>query len=337
MSDLTRRDFLRAASALAGALAARHSLGATVPAEPPPVIWLQAQSCSGCSVSLLNSINEMSVTDLLTKTVSLKYHSTLMPAFGADAVNVATTVRAIKGYILVVEGAIPLGSLGKFCTLWPGQISSTGVQAFAQNAAFIIAAGTCASHGGVAAARPNPTTARSLGAVVGVTRVINLPGCPMHPDWLVATVAYLLANGAAPPLDSFRRPKMFYGKKVHDLCPYRENERYCLKEYGCKGPKTYADCPSRRWNSPAAKTPGVAWCVTSGGPCHGCTEPGFPDAMSPFYSSEDLSELSPTRTAAAPSASAPRTEPPEDKRKAYQQKLDQRREEYLRKKKGGSK
>jgi hydrogenase small subunit len=27
---------------------------------------------------------------------------------------------------------------------------------------------------------------------------------------------------------------------------------------------------------------GVNWCVGAKSPCIGCTEPGFPDAMSPF-------------------------------------------------------
>jgi len=27
----------------------------------------------------------------------------------------------------------------------------------------------------------------------------------------------------------------------------------------------------------------VNWCVEAGAPCYGCTEPTFPDGMSPFY------------------------------------------------------
>ena len=47
-------------------------------------------------------------------------------------------------------------------------------------------------------------------------------------------------------------------------------------ELGCKGPFTNADCPRRSWNS------GVNWCIGSGGPCIGCTEPDFPDGYCPF-------------------------------------------------------
>ena len=60
----------------------------------------------------------MTVADLLLKTVTLTYHPNVMatsgvlvngvaPA-GADAVAVAQAARNAKGYILVVEGAIPV-------------------------------------------------------------------------------------------------------------------------------------------------------------------------------------------------------------------------------------
>ena len=84
---------------------------------------------------------------------------------------------------------------------------------------------------------------------------------------------------------------MFFSKTVHKQCPYNEdnggNEDRCLKEYGCRGPETHCDCPIRKWNSPAAGSYGVNWCVgagrPNGAPCHGCTEPTFPDGMEPFY------------------------------------------------------
>ena len=169
-----------------------------------------------------------------------------------------------------------------------GYHGRAGVKDFASRAAFVIAAGTCASFGGVAAGSPNPTAARSLGAVVGTARVVNVPGCPTHPDWLVGTIAYLLKYGQAPALDGHRRPVMYFKSKVHDLCPYREDDHnLCLEDQGCRGKQTRGDCPARRWNSPGAATPGVNWCVLARSPCHGCTEPTFPDGMSPFYKEDD--------------------------------------------------
>ena len=54
----------------------------------------------------------------------------------------------------------------------------------------------------------------------------------------------------------------------------------CLKELGCKGPETRADCYSRHWNSD------TNWCIGANAICIGCTEKGFPDKFSPFYDGE---------------------------------------------------
>jgi hydrogenase small subunit len=146
--------------------------------------------------------------------------------------------------------------------------------------------------------------------------VVAIPGCPVHPDWIVGTIAYILANKALPPLDANNRPTMFFGQMLHDICPRRAtfNSTYgtrhnqgtscltchsntdsgvysprqlgtlgCMYALGCKGPKTHCDCPSRKWNGPGANQPGVSWCNLAGAPCIGCTEPTFPDGMSPFY------------------------------------------------------
>jgi hydrogenase small subunit len=46
---------------------------------------------------------------------------------------------------------------------------------------------------------------------------------------------------------------------------------------GCKGPETYHNCPTVRWND------GTSWPVGSGHGCVGCAEQYFWDTMSPFY------------------------------------------------------
>jgi hypothetical protein len=183
-------------------------------------------------------------------------------------------------------------------------------------AKFLVAVGTCASYGGMAAGHPNPTNAKPLKAVAGKQQVINIPGCPVHPDWVVGTIAYLLKNNRAPALDAYGRPRDYFGIKVHDKCPLRDSytgpahhskgrpcskchsaedvarlalpasklsAKGCLFNLGCKGPQTFADCPTRRWNSPAPQTAGVNWCIGARSPCFGCTEPNFPDGKSPFY------------------------------------------------------
>ena len=173
-----------------------------------------------------------------------------------------------------------------------------GVRKFAANAAFVLAVGTCASFGGIPGGAPDPTGAVGVSEVVNGKPIVNIPGCPPNPDWVVGTVAYIIANGAPPALDGDLRPKDYYGKAVHTDCPRRQyadkgnrskllGEAMCLRKLGCRGPETGADCPTRQWHSPAQGVTGVNWCIGAGAPCHGCTEAGFPDEFSPFYTLEE--------------------------------------------------
>jgi hydrogenase small subunit len=300
--NLSRRDFLLASGALLAArrlnaCGARGLRAAAAAGTRPPVIWLQGQGCNGDSVSLLNSIHYMPVKTLLTDTIDLKYHPTVMAAAGDLAVSAANAARTAGGYVLAIEGAISTAAAGKYCTIWPGMTMLNAVQTFSQQAGFILAIGSCACFGGMTAGAPNPTGAKGVGAVLGAdNRIINIPGCPAHPDWIVGTVAYLLANGQAPPLDANRRPTMFFGKCIHDYCFRREvkcdGERVkapllgqdgCLQDLGCKGPTTYSDCYMRQHNGGTPGRMGVNWCVAARSPCIGCVQPDFPDGMSPFF------------------------------------------------------
>ncbi len=313
--ELTRRDFLRASSAIATALGLTGTglleLKEAQAAETGvPVIWLQAQGCTGCSVSLLNSISFGTIDDLLINTLDLEFHPTVMAAAGEEAVSAAEAAYSQPGYVLVVEGAIPTADGGKYCYLWPGTTALDGVRTFSQNAACVLAVGTCAAYGGMAAGQPNPTAAKGVEAVLdNGTPVINIPGCPTHPDWIVGTIAYLLAHDEIPSLDNRGRPRAFFNNTVHNRCPNRRkyynqklfatrlSEYGCLNKLGCKGKKTAADCPLpyRQWNSGGQG--GVNWCVGAGSPCQGCTEPDFPDGMSPFFTLSAESKKQAARSA----------------------------------------
>jgi hydrogenase small subunit len=201
-----------------------------------------------------------------------------------------------------VEGSPQVGENGLFCTI--GELDGehltmkdTMVE-LARNALAVVSVGTCASFGGIPSGTPNPSGAKSVREVLeaeGVSKpIVNVPGCPPHPDWLVGTIAAVLLNGlpSADDMDAVLRPKAFYGALIHDNCPRRAffdagqfakhtGEPGCLYEIGCKGPMTYADCPTRLWNN------GVNWCIGSGSPCIGCVEPGFPDRLQPMHASMD--------------------------------------------------
>jgi len=268
-----------------------------------PVIWIQGAGCTGCSVSLMNCASPTIKNLLLDEIVpgqhiSLLFHPTLMAASGDLAIEVMLDKKRESGYLLVIEGAIPTARGGIFATV--GEENEKPITVYSQfkdlakNATAVIAIGNCAAFGGIPAARPNPTGAKSAGEIIEEenlsTPYINVPGCPPHPDWFVATVADIILHGLPSPekLDELHRPKFIYGQLIHENCPRRPyfdegkfarnfGEEGCLYELGCKGPFTYSDCPIRHWNN------GVNWVIGAGSPCLGCTEPLFPDISGPFY------------------------------------------------------
>ncbi len=278
-----------------------------------PAVWIAGASCSGCSISLLNAVSP-SIKNLLIdpvipgKHVNLRFHATIMAGQGEPTLKVVkdTAAQRAEEYLLLVEGAIPTAEDGLYCTI--GELEGEeltvreAVSELARSALAIISVGTCASFGGIPSGSPNPSEAKSVREVLeekGISKpVINVPGCPPHPDWLVGTIAMVLLNGLPSPddLDGALRPKAFYGKLIHDNCPRRAyfdsgqfakytGEPGCLYELGCKGPVTYADCPLRLWNN------GVNWCVGAGSPCIGCVEPGFPDKLQPMFKKLDETAL----------------------------------------------
>ena len=63
----------------------------------------------------------------------------------------------------------------------------------------VIALGTCATFGGIPAAEGNPTGAISAEEFLNIKSIskplINIPGCPAHPDWFIGTIIHLLKFG----------------------------------------------------------------------------------------------------------------------------------------------
>ena len=289
--EVSRRDFLKCVAASGAAIylsgvPVEQVERALAASNSPAVIWLHGAACTGCSVSLLNAVNP-TIDSVLLDTISLKYHPTVMAAAGDAAVQSARSTQAAGSYILVVEGAIPTAGNGKYCYVWDEGGSpitmAQAVTSLAANAKAVVAVGTCAAFGGVPAANP-ATGVMSVGAFLK-RPVINLPGCPSHPAWMIGALALLIA-GKTPALDQYSRPTAFYRPVViHERCPRREREEasrfgqdgYCLEELGCKGPHTHADCDLRKWNG------GQNWCIGANGLCIGCTEPDFP--AFPFHRS----------------------------------------------------
>jgi hydrogenase small subunit len=288
--EITRRDLLKYAAGSAAALGlSRMHLTrletALAANSRPPVIWLSGQACTGCSVSLLNAVNP-TIDQVLLNTISLNYHPNVMAAAGDLAVSAARSTAQAGGYILVVEGAIPTASSGRFCYVWDGGGRSVtmadAVSSLAATAQYVVAVGSCASFGGIPATY-GAAGAKSVSAFLGKP-MISLPGCPAHPDWIIGSLVQIL-TGPLPALDSNNRPTAFYKSQViHDRCPRREEDEAsgfgqdgrCLEELGCKGPRSHADCDTRKWNN------AQNWCIGANGLCIGCVEPNYP--AFPFHS-----------------------------------------------------
>lgn len=276
-----------------------------------PAVWIGGGTCGGCSISMLNtvapSIKNILIDEVVPERhISLKFHMNISGGSGDPLIKVIedTEKQHEGGFVLIVEGVIPTAEGGIYCTV--GEKGEKPIPVLqwvvdlGKKAMAVIALGTCSSFGGIPGARPNLSGVKSLQDIYKEAKVttplINIPGCPPHPDWFVGTVARILIAGlpTADDLDDLLRPKDFYGMLIHENCqrrPYFDEGKFakkfgdpgCLYELGCKGPITYADCPIRQWNN------GVNWCIKSGMGCQGCTQPEFPDFQGSFY--EQLTDV----------------------------------------------
>lgn len=253
----------------------------------PNLIWLEANGCSGNIISFLDSENPNAIY-VINELTTLRYNNSIMAAEGEAAYKLFLDTLNTK-FILVVEGAVSLKDNGLYNVIarYNGKLITAmeAVKLAGANAEYIITAGTCASYGGITTARPNPSM--SVSAAEFLEReVIRTPGCPVNPDWLIGTLAHLVAFGV-PELDSQNRPIIFYGITIHDNCPrraYFDNGIFarklgdveCMFKLGCRGPVTRTDCPTRQWNGH------VNWPIGDNTPCIGCANARFPDGMEPF-------------------------------------------------------
>jgi hydrogenase small subunit len=297
----SRRDFLR----IGGALAAAAGLPAEYVAVfaqgmrrlsqgLPRVLWMQGQACAGCSVSLLNA-EDPTILYAVTEHLSLVFHPTLSAAQGRLAMQVIEQVqRGEEPFILVVEGAIPVG-MPEACRIG-GRTFADVLAPLLRRARFVLAAGTCASFGGIPSADGNPTGAGSVrafmekSAVAVEDRLVCCPGCPAHPDEMLGTLAHLAAEGYPQVRASSLVPVMYSEACLHDTCPrfsqyaarvfalHLGDAEGCLYSLGCQGLDVYADCQRRQSNGK------VNWCIQAAAPCIGCRLPLFGKSRSlPFY------------------------------------------------------
>ena len=278
------------------------------------ILWITAGlSCDGDSVSVTAAM-QPSIEDVVMGAIpglpKVHLHNPVL-AYEVGDEFMRYWYQAEEGrldpFVMVVEGSIPNENIkreGYWAAL--GTDRKTGqpittcewIDRLAPKAFAVVAAGTCATYGGIHAMQGNPTGAMGLADYLGWNYrskaglpIVNVPGCPVQPDNFMETLLYLLyqAAGIAPmiPLDDQLRPTWLFGKTVHEGCDragYYEQGDFaheygspkCLVKIGCWGPVVNCNVTKRGWMA------GIGGCPNVGGICIGCTMPGFPDKFMPF-------------------------------------------------------
>ncbi len=251
------------------------------------LIWLECTGCEGDIISFLN-VDKPDFKYFLEQMVNLKFSNSLMQPDGEAAYeNFLETLNT--DFILGVEGSLTEKDNGFYTSMafYKGKRISAaeGVKLAAEKTRKIIAIGTCAAFAGISAAKPNPTGCVSLSEFLK-KKVINVPGCPVNPLWLMGTVASLILYEKVE-VDDKGRPLMFFKETNHTNCSRRSyfdnnifakklGEPECMFKLGCRGPITKAYCPIGKWNSR------INWPVECNTPCIGCANENFPDGTEPF-------------------------------------------------------
>jgi len=264
------------------------------------LLWLQSGGCGGCTLSLLCAESPDLVTALESAGINLLWHPSLSEASAVEFQDILE--RVIKGEIpldlLCLEGSVVTGpqGTGKFHILaGTGKPMMDWIRALSAVARHVIAVGTCATYGGITAAGDNPSEATGLqydghskGGFLGEDfiagsgmPVINIAGCPTHPNWVTETLAQIALGGfTETEMDELGRPRSYADHLVHYGCPRNEYYEYkasaeepsdlgCMMEnMGCLGTQAHADCNTRLWN-------GEGSCLRGGYACVNCTAPGF--------------------------------------------------------------
>jgi Ni,Fe-hydrogenase I small subunit len=271
------------------------------------LLWLQSAGCGGCSMALstAQSPNMFAVFEQFN--IELLWHPTLSEMGQGDVISLFEDILAGRQTLdyLCFEGSVVRGpnGTGNFHRLaGTGRSMLSWLKDLSSMAQTVLAVGTCAAYGGVTSAGTNPSDACGLsydgfvegGALGGdfVAKgglpVINIAGCPTHPNWVLETLMLLSQDMfTRDDLDSLKRPRLYADHLVHHGCPRNEYYEYkasatalsqlgCMMEnLGCVGTQAHADCNIRAWN-------GEGSCTRGGYPCINCTAPEFEEPHHSF-------------------------------------------------------
>jgi ferredoxin hydrogenase small subunit len=280
------------------------------------VLWLQSGGCGGCTLSWLGSELGPLVRTLADEKIEMLLHPSLSQATGPEALEILEGCASggLQLDVLCLEGSVMRGpnGTGRFHVLaGTNTAMAEWIRRLAPRAEYVVGVGSCAAYGGVTSAGANVTDACGLqydgaarGGLLGADfrsrsglPVINIAGCPTHPDWITETLIALAHRQVMPQdLDDSGRPRFYADHLVHHGCSRNEFYEYkasaeqpgdqgCMMEHmGCKGTQAHADCNLRPWN-------GGGSCLTGGYPCIRCTEPGFEEPGHPFATTPKLAGI----------------------------------------------
>jgi hydrogenase small subunit len=284
--------------------------------EEVHILWIsEGMSCDGDTISVtagtLPSLEDVLLGNIPGLPKVHLHNKVLDPSLGGElyleVFRKAANDELDAPFVLVIEGSIPNENINGdgYWTSF-GNDLATGqpltlnwwIDQLAPRAWAVVAAGTCATYGGIHAMAGNPTGCMGLADYLGWDfrswagiPIVNVPGCPVQPDNFMETLTWLLyqAGGMSPmiPLDDQLRPTWLFGKTVHEGCDraaYYEqgdfaedyNSPKCQVKIGCWGPVVNCNVTKRGWMD------GVGGCPNVGGICIACTMPGFPDKFMPF-------------------------------------------------------
>ena len=264
------------------------------------ILWLQSGGCGGCSMSVLNAESPDLFSTLQQNNINLLWHPSFSEASGEEFLQLIRQIEnhEIRLDALCLEGSVMMGpqGSGRFHMLSGTKRPMFEViNSLAEKANFTLGIGSCASFGGITMGGSNPGEATGLqyegkhgGGLLGENwsspgnlPVINISGCPTHPNWVIETIIQLAMDELSlENLDEFNRPRSYTDQLVHHGCPRNEYYEYkasaetpsdlgCLMEnMGCLGTQARADCNTRLWN-------GNGSCLRGGYACINCTAPRF--------------------------------------------------------------
>lgn len=246
--------------------------------KKPTVVWFSAITCNGNTHSLLSS--NSSRFELFLKSFDFIYHGSL--TIDKSLEDIIKNQEEID--FLLVEGAI--SSNEKIFTT-SNDSTKNILEKLVQKSKYLIAVGSCASFGGIHAKfTQNDDVCGLKDAIEDENKkklkhpIINLSGCPVHPEWIFQTL-FSLKNFKEISLDAEGRPKELYSTLAHHGCTRNEyfewkvegnfgQKEGCLfYNQGCRAPMTHSSCNKILWNDINSKT-------RAGMPCIGCTEVDFP-------------------------------------------------------------